>query len=77
MGDFTEILHHLAGWLQGASGFVVDAVTADELGMESFGELAVTGMAGKVKSKYRCVRGWVGGWARAAMPLFLSATTQG
>lgn len=34
----------------GASGFVMEKAAADELGLESFGQLHVSGMAGKVRT---------------------------
>lgn len=37
----------------GASGFVIDPKAATDLGLEAFGELHVTGMAGKVRSSFR------------------------
>ncbi len=37
----------------GASGFVIEPTAADKLNLESFGEVHVTGMAGKIKGKFR------------------------
>jgi hypothetical protein len=37
----------------GASGFVIEPTAADKLDLESFGEVHVTGMAGKIKGKFR------------------------
>jgi predicted aspartyl protease len=37
----------------GASGFVIEPTAADKLRLESFGEVHVTGMAGKVQGKFR------------------------
>lgn len=37
----------------GASGFVIEPSAADKLKLESFGEVHVTGMAGKIKGKFR------------------------
>jgi hypothetical protein len=37
----------------GASGFVIEPAAADKLNLESFGEVHVTGMAGKIKGKFR------------------------
>lgn len=37
----------------GASGFVIEPSAADELGLSSFGEVYITGMAGKLMGKFR------------------------
>ena len=37
----------------GASGFVVETSAADALNLEAFGVVHVTGMAGKIKGKFR------------------------
>jgi len=37
----------------GASGFVIEPTAADKLKLKSFGEVHVTGMAGKIKGKFR------------------------
>lgn len=37
----------------GASGLVMEKSAADELGLEAFGELFVSGMAGRLRCQFR------------------------
>lgn len=48
-----EAQTQLLGMAAGASGCVVEREAADTLGLERFGDIAVSGMAGRIQSCFR------------------------
>jgi Aspartyl protease len=55
----------------GASGCVIDPQTADNLGLQAFGELHVTGMGGTSQSRFRKATSLQLGAMHMQSPLFM------
>ena len=55
----------------GASGFVIEPSAADALGLESFGEIHITGMAGKIPGKFRRAKTFQIGPLQMKDPVFM------
>ncbi|KAK9832838.1 hypothetical protein WJX81_005582 [Elliptochloris bilobata] len=61
----------------GASGLVIEPKAADELGLSSFGELHVAGIAGRVPCRYRRAASLAVGPLTMARPLFMEMALGG
>ena len=61
----------------GASGLVIEAEAADSLGLRSFGELFVAGVAGAVRSRFRRAASLSLGPVELADPLFMEMPVAG
>ncbi|GMH36383.1 hypothetical protein BSKO_04251 [Bryopsis sp. KO-2023] len=61
----------------GASGFVIEANAAKELGLSSFGEVFVSGMAGKIRSQYRVADTFQLGPVTMDKPMFMEMPVLG
>ena len=61
----------------GASGLVIEAEAAEQLGLRSFGELFVAGVAGAVRSRFRRARSLSLGPVELSDPLFMELPVAG